>query len=51
MGEGVAYVYAFIGETGRNGGGFFFGFGEEDGEFFNGGHGDVAAVIAGEEGL
>lgn len=46
-----AYIYAFVGEAGRDGRGFFFGFREEYGEFFDGGHGDVAAVVAGEEGL
>ncbi len=45
------YVYAFVGETGRDGGALFFGFGKEDGEFLDGGHGYVAAVVAGEEGL
>ncbi len=49
--EGERYVNAFVGETGWHGGAFFFGFGEEDGEFLDGGHGDVAAVVAGEEGL
>lgn len=48
---GKKYVDAFVGETGWHGGAFFFGFGEEDGEFLDGGHGDVAAVVAGEEGL
>lgn len=49
--EEERYVDAFVGETGWHGGAFFFGFGEEDGEFLDGGHGDVAAVVAGEEGL
>ena len=54
MGRGTAnrvgaYVYAFVGETGRDGGALFFGFGEEDGEFLDGRHGDVAPVVAGEE--
>lgn len=41
------YVYALVRETGRDGRAFFFGFGEEDGELLDGGHGDVAAVVAG----
>ena len=41
------YIYAFIRETGWDGGTFFFGFGEEDREFFDRGHGDVATVVAG----
>ena len=49
--EAATYVYAFVRETWWNGGAFFFGFGEEDGEFLNGGHGNVTAVVAGEEGL
>ncbi len=50
-GGGETYVYAFVGETRRDGGALFFGFGEEHGELLDGGHGDVAAVVAGEEGL
>ena len=49
--RGRRYVYAFVRETWWDSGAFFFGFGEEDGEFFDGGHGDVASVVAGEEGL
>jgi len=41
------HIYAFVRETGWDGGGFFFGFGEEDGELFYGGHGDVTSVVAG----
>ena len=47
----MRYIYAFVRETGRDGGAFFFGFGEEDGEFLDGGHGDVASVVAGEQSL
>ena len=45
------YIYAFVRETRWDGGAFFFGFGEEDGEFLDGGHGNIASVVAGEEGL
>lgn len=45
------HVDAFIGETGWDGGAFFFGFREEDGEFLDGRHGNVAPVVPGEEGL
>ena len=45
------YVDPFGGETGWDGGGLFFCVIEEDREVFHGGHGDVAAVVAGEEGL
>ncbi len=47
----VEVVYAFVGEAGWDGRGLVFGFAEEDGEFLDGGHGDVAAVVAGEERL
>ena len=47
----MRYIYAFVRETGRDGGAFFFGFGEEDGEFLDGGHGDVTPVVAGEQSL
>ena len=49
--RGRRYVYAFVREAGWDCRAFFFGFGEEDGEFFDGGHGNVASVVAGEEGL
>lgn len=44
-------IYAFVGEAWWDGGAFFFGFGEEDREFLDGGHGYVAAIVAREEGL
>lgn len=47
----VQIVDAFVGETWRDGGGFFFGFAEEDGEVFDRGHGNVSSVVTGEEGL
>ena len=47
----VEVVYSFGGEAGGYGGGFFFCVGEEGGEVFDGGHGDVAAVVAREEGF
>lgn len=40
-----------MGETGRHGGAFFFGVTEEDREVFDGGHGDVSAVVSGQKGL
>ena len=43
----LTYIDSFIGETWRDGGGFFFGFGEESGELLDGGHGDVTSVVAG----
>lgn len=43
----AAYIYALVRETRRDGGALFFGFGEEDRELFDGGHGDIASVIAG----
>ena len=45
------YIYTLVRETGWDGRALFFGFGQEDGEFFDGGHGDVASVVSGEEGL
>ena len=47
----VEVVDALVGDARGNGGGFFFGFGEQDGELFNGGHGDVSSVVASEQGL
>lgn len=47
----VEVVDAVAGETGRDRGGFFFCFGEEDGKFLDGGHGNVTSVVAGQEGL
>ena len=47
----VEVVYPFGREAGGYGGGFFFCVGEEGGEVFDGGHGDVAAVVAREEGF
>lgn len=47
----VQIIDPFVAETGRDGGGFVFGFGEEDGEFLHGGHGDVTAVVPRQEGF
>lgn len=47
----IVYGGRGVGHAGRCGRGFFFGFGEEEGEFFDGAEGDVAAVVAGEEGF
>jgi hypothetical protein len=47
----VEVVDARIGEAGWDGGGFVFGFGEENGELFDRRHGDVAAIVAGQESL
>lgn len=49
--KGKRYIYAFVRKTWWNGGAFFFGFGKEDGKLFDGGHGDVAPVVAGKERL
>jgi hypothetical protein len=51
--EGAAstYVDALAGEAWRHGRGFLFGFGQEDGELFDGGHGDVTPVVTGKKGL
>ena len=38
-------------ETRSDSGAFFFGITEEEGEFLDGGHGNVPAVVAGQEGL
>lgn len=46
-----SYVDSFVGKAWRNSRGLFLGFGEEDGEVFDGGHGDVAPIVSGEEGL
>lgn len=48
---GETNVDALIGEAGRDSRAFFFGFGEEDWELFDGGHGDIASVIASKKGL
>jgi hypothetical protein len=36
-----------MGETRRDGGAFFFGFAEEDGELLDCRHGNVSTVVAG----
>ena len=50
-GVGGSYVDTLVREAGRHRRGFFFGFAEEDGEHFDGGHGDVSPVITRQEGL
>lgn len=40
-----------MGEAWWHGRRVFFGFGEEDGELFDGGHGEITSIVAGEEGL
>ena len=47
----MEYVYALVRETGWDGGALLFGFGEEDGKFLDGGHGDIPTVVAGKESL
>lgn len=47
----VTYVDTLVGEARRYGGRVFFGFGKEDGELFDGGHGNVTSVVSGEKGL
>lgn len=49
--EGETYIDSFMRETRRDGGTFFFGFAEEEGEFLDCGHGNVSTVIAGQKGL
>ena len=48
---GGTCVDAFVRETWRYGRGLFFGFTEEDGELLDGGHGDIAPIISGKQGL
>lgn len=45
------HVDAFVGEAGRDGRRFFFGFGEEDRKLFYRRHGNITPVVAGEKGL
>ena len=45
------YIDPFIREAGRDSGAFFFCFRQEDGKLVDGGHGNVAAVVAGQKGL
>ena len=49
--RGGTCVDAFVGETWRYGRGFFFGFTEEDRELLDGGHGNIAPIISGKQGL
>ena len=44
-------IDAFVGETRRDCGRFFFSFGEEDWEFLDSGHRDIATIVAGQKGL
>lgn len=48
---GGTYVDTLVRKTRRHGGALFFGFAQEDGEVLNGGHGNVPAIVAGQEGL
>lgn len=45
------YIDTLVGEAGRHGRGFFFGFTEEDGELLYRGHGDIPAIVTGQKGL
>jgi hypothetical protein len=47
----VEVVDALVGEARRHGGAVFFGLAEQHGELLDGGHGDVAAVVARQKGL
>ena len=47
VGDTNTYVDSFVGEARGHGGALFFGVTEEDGEFLDGGHGDVSAVVSG----
>ena len=47
VGDTITYVYSFMGKARSHGGALFFGVTEEDGEFLDGGHGDVSAVVSG----
>ena len=38
-------------ETRSDSGAFFFGITEEEGEFLDGGHGNISTVVAGQKGL
>lgn len=46
-----SYVDTLVGEAWWNGGGFLFGFAKEDRELLDGGHGDITAVVSGQQGL
>lgn len=48
---GGTYIDTLVGEAGRHGRGFFFGFTEEDGELLYRGHGDIPAIVTGQKGL
>lgn len=48
---GGTHVDSLVGETGRHCGAFFFGVTQEDGEILDRGHGNVSAIVAGQEGL
>jgi hypothetical protein len=45
----VTHIYAFIRETGWDGGALFFGFREKDREFLDSGHRYVSSVIPGKQ--
>lgn len=47
----TTYINSFMRETRRDGGTFFFGFAEEEGEFLDCGHRNVSTVVAGQKGL
>ena len=47
----LAHIDALVGEAWRNRRGFFFGLVQQGEELFNGGHGDVSAVVPCEKGL
>lgn len=47
----TTYINAFMRETRSDCGTFFFGITEEEGEFLDGGHGNVSTVVAGQKGL
>lgn len=49
--RGWTDVDALVRETGRYGGRLFFGFVEEDGELFDGGHGNITPVVSSKQGL
>lgn len=48
---GGTHINSLVRKTRRDSGALFFGFTKEDREILDGRHGDVAAVITGEEGL
>lgn len=47
----LLYVDTLVGEAGRHGGGFLFGFAEQNREFLNCRHGDVSAIVPRKKGL